>query len=66
MDRLYFKWHHCKHDFPKQYVSITVETREGRMISGYVTKMNRFYPHRMADADGLDKIVVKRWKYDES
>lgn len=65
MDSLYFKWHHSKHDLPKPYVSVTIETKEGRMISGYVTNMLKFFPHRMQDAEGLDKIVAKRWRYNE-
>lgn len=66
MDKLYYKWHHSKHDFPKKYVSITVETREGRLLDGFVTKDNRFVPHKGGDTDGLEKVVVRRWKYNEN
>ena len=66
MDKLFYKWHHSKHDLPKQYAPITVETTEGRLINGYVTKVNRFVPNRGEDTSRLEKIVVRRWKYSNS
>lgn len=60
---LRYKWHHEKHDLPKPYVWFRAETKEGRMVDGYLTYDKQFYPLDKSQVEGLTRIVWRRWKY---
>ena len=57
------KWHHEKHDMPKIYEDIVVETYDGEFLDGYLTDSGMFHPYDIGVLERLKAVHCKRWKY---
>jgi len=63
MEILELKWHNEKHDRPKLFKDIIVETTDGMLIEGYLSDKRKFTPKDHSLCDTLTKVTCKRWRY---
>ena len=60
---LELKWHNERHDKPKPYKQIIVQTTDGLCLKGYVEEPNRFHPEDISILSTIARVRVKRWRY---